>query len=789
MEQMKRRFMFAVVAMGCMTFAGLVSAQAPPVVFADFEDDTNGWGTEEHATDMIWVDGEDTAGPGSLGAISALVDPTLPSDNNEAKISGVLPEGTNMADYDYISFYYRCSEEAYTGNAMFVMPMSSDWGAGGTASHAGTMIGDNQWHYEEYHRDEFSNLWGDWSWDGSVNFVIGIYNTGALGNCEMYYDQVMLFNAPGDGLLLTSGGAPEVALTIPERGTALNSLDEITINFNQDVQGVALDGSDLLVNGVAATAVTAVNARRYTFTGLPEFEAGAVDVELQTGSIQSLDGTAFAGLSYSLSIKSTAPPTVFADFEEDVNGFRTEEHAIDLIWVEDNETAGPASFGAISAVLDAANGSTDDSPEGKLTGPLPAGVSMGDYAYISFYYRCNNDAYTGSTMFIMSGGSGWGSGGGADHSGTMIADNQWHYEEYHRDEFASWWGGWTWEDTFEMVVGFRETETRGVAEVWLDHVMLHNNPGDGVLLAASGPATAVSSTPANAGSVSVLRDITIGFDQVVQGVATDGSNLLVNGQPATAATTENNRTFIFSGFPMPGVGTVTVEVLAGSIQSGDGSPFSGHTYTFELYAPKGYEAPFAGVAPMLDGVISAGEYTGAVINSWTENLGEQEPVDAADWTADWTATHDADYVYVAFRATDDVLGSHDEGWGADNVEMFIDGPNLKTGTGNQFRANWNGTEWTSSAGEDWEWAADDTGNGWIVEARFSKETLEIPADGVIGFNIQPSDNDDGTRGTYLFWEDSPNNNNPWNDASGWGNMTLLSSGEGTSGVSDWSLYE
>ncbi len=759
------------------------------MALADFEDDENGWGTEEHATDMIWVDGEDTAGPGSLGAISALVDPTLPSDNSEAKISGVLPEGISMADYEYISFYYRCDTEAYTGNAMYVMPMSDGWGAGGIASHAGEMIGDDQWHYQEYHRDELSNLWGDWSWEGSVNFVIGIYNTGTLGNCVMYYDQVMLFNAPGDGLLLASGGAPDVALTIPEQGTALNSLDEITINFNQDVQGVALDGSDLLVNGAPATAITAVNARRYTFTGFPEQAVGAVSVELQAGSIQSLDGAAFAGLSYSLSIKSTAQPVLFAGFEEDENGWRSEEHAIDLIWVEDDETAGPASFGAISAVLDAANGSTDDSPEGKLTGPLPAGVSMGDYEYISFYYRCNNKTYTGSTMFLMSGGSGWGSGGGADHSGTMIADNQWHYEEYNKSEFADWWGGWSWEDTFEMVVGFRNTDTLGVAEVWLDHVMLFNNPGDGVLLAASGPATAISSTPANAGAVPLLDDITISFDQAVQGVATDGSNLLVNGQPATAVTTENNRTFIFSGFPMPELGTVTVEVLAGSIQSGDGSAFTGHSYTFELYAPKSYEAPFAGVAPMLDGVISAGEYTGAVINSWKANLGDQDPVDAADWDADWTATHDADYLYVVFRATDETRGNSGDDWASENVEMFVDGPNLKTGTGNQFRANWSETVWESSANENWEWVQADTADGWIVEARFSKETLEIPADGVIGFNIQPSDNDDGTRGTYLFWEDSPNNNNPYNDASAWGNMTLLSPAGGPSTVSDWAIYE
>ncbi|MDP8242961.1 MAG: sugar-binding protein [Candidatus Hinthialibacter antarcticus] len=476
-----------------------------------------------------------------------------------------------------------------------------------------------------------------------------------------------------------------------------------------------------------------------------------------------------------------AEPVAWADFEVDVNGWWTEEHAIGMIWSE--EGAGPGSFGSIATLIDP-NQPDDDSPESKVAGNLPEGINIADYEYVSFYYKCDSDAYTGNTMFLMPMVGGGASGAGASHSGTMIGDGEWHYEEYHISEFSNWWGEWSWDATDTLVIGVWETNDRGECEMFYDHVMLFNTPGDGVLLAQEGAPEITQTVPASGAQLSALSEITISFNQAVEGVADDGSNLLVNGQPATSVTTSNNRIFVFTGFPEPTGDTADIEVVAGDIKTANGDAFAGYSFSIGLYSAKSYTAPFAAVAPTMDGVIDSGEYAGDMVNSWKDSLGAQDPESDTDWNAEWTATHDANYVYVAFRAADDVRETAADAWAQDNVEFFIDGPNLKDGTGNQFRANWDGTEWTTSANENWEFTVGDTGDGWIVEARFEKSVLDIPADGSIGFNIQPSDNDDGTRGTYHFWEDSPANNNPWDNAASWGNMVLV---PGTSNVTDWSL--
>ena len=82
-------------------------------------------------------------------------------------------------------------------------------------------------------------------------------------------------------------------------------------------------------------------------------------------------------------------------------------------------------------------------------------------------------------MFIMPMTEGNSAGAGAEHEGTMIGDNEWHYEEYHRSEFANWWGTWSWENTVNLEIGIRETAERGFCFMWYDHIMLFNNPGEG----------------------------------------------------------------------------------------------------------------------------------------------------------------------------------------------------------------------------------------------------------------------------------------------------------------------
>ena len=82
---------------------------------------------------------------------------------------------------------------------MFIMPMTANNASGGGTSHEETMLGDNEWHYEEYHRDEFDNWWGAWNWEETVNLVIGVWETNERGPATMWYDHVMLFNNPGEG--------------------------------------------------------------------------------------------------------------------------------------------------------------------------------------------------------------------------------------------------------------------------------------------------------------------------------------------------------------------------------------------------------------------------------------------------------------------------------------------------------------------------------------------------------------------------------------------------------------
>lgn len=480
---MKKRYMYLHALLFFMMCTGLIGAQEP-VPFADFENDDNGWWAEEHAYDLMWTD--EAAGMGSTGAIMTGIDPNLPADDSpESKITGYLPGDVNIGDYEYISFYYKCDSEAYTGSTMFLMPMAEGSAAGGGVSHAGTMLGDGEWHYEEYHVSEFVNWWGGWSWEDTAMLTIGVFETSERGPCIMWYDHIMLFNEPGGGMLVSNEGPPEVMYTEPADGEMAADVETITIVFNREVENVKAD--DLQVLGHPAVEVATEDNRRYVFSGFPppEFptmtEPGeaTVPVELQAGSIQSLDGQPFDGyaFSYDTFVHVALPPTAFADFETDANGWVAEEHAFDLQWVTD-DTAGETSAGAIKTGIDPTL-PADDSPESKVRGELPEGVNMGGYEYISFYYKCDNPDYTGGTMFIMPMTEGFSDGAGASHDETMLGDGQWHYEEYHRSEFDNWWGNWNWADTQILVIGVWETMDRGLCNIWYDHVMLFNNPGEG----------------------------------------------------------------------------------------------------------------------------------------------------------------------------------------------------------------------------------------------------------------------------------------------------------------------
>jgi len=88
-------------------------------------------------------------------------------------------------------------------------------------------------------------------------------------------------------------GGPYVASTDPPKGSAVASLPQISVTFNDTVTGV--DAGDLTVNGSPATSLTGSGAGPYVFSGYDAPEPGTITVVLASGGIQDSQGRAFAG--------------------------------------------------------------------------------------------------------------------------------------------------------------------------------------------------------------------------------------------------------------------------------------------------------------------------------------------------------------------------------------------------------------------------------------------------------------------------------------------------------------
>ena len=139
------------------------------------------------------------------------------------------------------------------------------------------------------------------------------------------------------------------------------------------------------------------------------------------------------------------------------------------------------------------------------------------------------------------------------------------------------------------MLGVSETNERGFAGVWYDHIMLFNESGEGLLLDDSGPPEVVITAPKPGTTAQEQEEIMILFSEEVQGVK--ASDLLVNGETADAVTSQDNRRYRFSGFPEPvfqdvnepGEYEVSVEVLPGTITSTSGEPFTGYSFSYLTY--------------------------------------------------------------------------------------------------------------------------------------------------------------------------------------------------------------
>ena len=75
--------------------------------------------------------------------------------------------------------------------------------------------------------------------------------------------------------------APAVAYQLPYAGSTIPSLTQIEVNFTENVTGV--DAADLLINGSAATNVTALSGAAYVFR-FPPPANGPVTVQFIGGS-------------------------------------------------------------------------------------------------------------------------------------------------------------------------------------------------------------------------------------------------------------------------------------------------------------------------------------------------------------------------------------------------------------------------------------------------------------------------------------------------------------------------
>ncbi|MFO1497329.1 MAG: lamin tail domain-containing protein [Verrucomicrobiota bacterium] len=129
---------------------------------------------------------------------------------------------------------------------------------------------------------------------------------------------------------------PHVVDVIPSIGIALPTLNQIEVLFDEDVSGV--EAADLLVNGVAATNLTAVSDAQYVF-GVASPPAGPVQVTWRPdhGIKDFADPpNAFAGTGWSYTIDPTITPpgVIISEFMADNDKGIHDEDGDDSDWIE-----------------------------------------------------------------------------------------------------------------------------------------------------------------------------------------------------------------------------------------------------------------------------------------------------------------------------------------------------------------------------------------------------------------------------------------------------------------------
>ena len=317
-------------------------------------------------------------------------------------------------------------------------------------------------------------------------------------------------------------------------------------------------------------------------------------------------------------------------------------------------------------------------------------------------------------------------------------------------------------------VEFSANDITGV--IYIDNVIAWR-------VSTQGPPVITSVTPdgADASAPDAASAITVNFNKPVTGVT--AGDLTVDGSPATTVT-GSDQSYTFSGYTLPTVahaGTdVAVALAAGSITAG-ADAFAGDAWTMAMYDPHDAEAPYTATAPAIDGVVEAGVYTGTWYDTWEDQPNPGNVTDDADLSLRWTAAHDKDSIYLIVDVKDagarQVEANAGQPWTADNVEITID-YNLDRATSTKYRVDYSTGAWATSGPSPAAFSVEDDGTtGYVIEVQFTK--ADIPADGIIGFNLQSGDNDGAGRETNYFWNVSPTQNNPHNKPQAFGNLALL----------------
>lgn len=153
-------------------------------------------------------------------------------------------------------------------------------------------------------------------------------------NSSLANSSDFVFNASLAG---TADETPPVVIALlPPAGATVRELTTVEVEFSEAVTGV--DAGDLLINGAAATQLTAVSPSQFVFQ-FPPPPTGRVDVAWAGGhGIRDLAGTPhpFAGGSWSYTLNPNAPPpgVMISEFMAENDDTLNDEDGDASDWIE-----------------------------------------------------------------------------------------------------------------------------------------------------------------------------------------------------------------------------------------------------------------------------------------------------------------------------------------------------------------------------------------------------------------------------------------------------------------------